>query len=283
MRTAKRNGVLAAFTLTLLAPAAASAAPAKTFTTDAFSIELGPTPVCFALPVSLRDATACKGLPPAGANDIDTTQIGLIAAGGIRRATGEAAAPGTMPIAGLIQVFRAPASNVTQPDVASAERAGVEATKAILANLPTEARRTKVIPRIETVDGLVVVRTTVDVDDLTPGTRASFFGHIETSTVFGRDATYTVVWSGPADPATATKLARLADDTTKTMRLVPGQRPDSREATAASLAGLRATFGSALIPVGVLAVAGVLASALYLRKRRSKGTRLREELWPVHD
>jgi hypothetical protein len=74
-------------------------------------------------------------------------------------------------------------------------------------------------------------------DDLTPGARAGFFGHIETSTVFGRDATM-----------------------------------------AASLARLSGGPEGTLLPVGVVAVAGVL----HLRKRRGKGQRLREELWPVH-
>ena len=262
--------------LVLVAPGAARAERTKSFATDAFSIELGRR-VCFAVPVSLRDAASCKGLPPAGANDIDTTQPGLIAAGGIRRAAGEPAAPGSLPIVGLLQVFQIPAANRLQPDAATAERAGLDATKAILTNLPSEARRGKVATRVETVDGLLAVRTTVDVDDLPPGTRASFFGHIETSTLFGRDATYTVVWSGPA--ARRAQDARpLADDTTKTMRLVPSQHPESRDLTGKN-GGI---FGTALLPFGGLAVAGVIASALYLRKRRGKSQRLRAELWPTH-
>jgi hypothetical protein len=279
MRRAQKTGVLTAFALTasvVALPAPAHADRAKSFATDAFSIELG-RPVCFAVPVSLRDAASCKGLPPAGANDIDTTQLGLIAAGGIRRAAGETAAPGSLPIIGLMQVFQVPASNPKQPDVSQAERAGLDATKAILATLPSEARRTKVTTRIESADGLVAVRTTVDVDDLTPGTRASFFGHIETATIFGRDATYTVVWSGPAGDTTRATLGQLADEATRTMRLVPSQRPEPRSAAAAGAGAL----GSTMLPLGGVAVAGVLASALYLRKRRSKSQRLRAELWPV--
>ena len=263
--------------LALLAPGAAEAERAKSFRTDAFSIDL-PRSVCFAVPVSLRDASACKGLPPAGANDIDTTQIGLIAAGGIRRAAGEATAPGTLPIVGLLQVFQVPAANDKHPEAAQAERVGLDATKAILATLPSEARRSKVITRVEDVDGLVAVRTTVDVDDLTPGTRASFFGHIETATVFGRDATYTVVWSGPAGEATAIALGRLADDSTKTMHLVPSQHPEARDVSRAN-AGV---LGSGLLPLGGVAAFGVLATALYVRKRRGKSQRLRAELWPAH-
>ena len=274
-RATNHIGLAALPLLALLAPAPARAERAKSFATDAFSIELG-RPVCFAVPVSLRDAASCKGLPPAGPNDIDTTQPGLIAAGGIRRAAGEPAAPGTLPIAGLLQVFQIPAANRLQPEVAQAERAGLDATKAILTNLPSEARRGKVATRVETVDGLLAVRTTVDVDDLPPGTRASFFGHIETSTLFGRDATYTVVWSGPAGEATASALGRLADDATKTMRLVPSQHPEPLAATNAGL------FGSTLLPLGGVAAVGMLATALYVRKRRSKG-RLRSELWPAHN
>ena len=280
MRSAQKRGHLASLGLTalaLLTPGAAQAERAKSFTTDAFSIEL-PRPVCFAVPVSLRDAGSCKGLPPAGANDIDTTQIGLIAAGGIRRAVGERAEPGSLPLVGLLQVFQVPTSHGKQPEPAQAERVGLDATKAILANLPSDARRGKVITRIDEVDGLVAVRTTVDVDDLTPGTRASFFGHIETATVFGRDATYTVVWSGPAGEATATTLGRLADDSTKTMRLVPSQHPEARDVSRAG-AGL---LGNALLPLGGVAAFGVLATALYVRKRRGKGQRLRAELWPAH-
>ena len=278
MASARELGIAAALGLTalaLLTPGAAQAERAKSFTTDAFSIEL-PRPVCFAVPVSLRDAGACKGLPPAGANDIDTTQIGLIAAGGIRRAVGERAEPGSMPLVGLLQVFQVPTSHGKQPEPAQAERVGLDATKAILANLPSEARRGKVISRIDEVDGLVAVRTTVDVDDLTPGTRASFFGHIETATVFGRDAMYTVVWSGPAGENTA--LARLADESTKTMRLVPSQHPEAREVSRAG-AGL---LDGALLPLGGVAAFGVLATALYLRKRRGKSQRLSSELWPAH-
>ena len=278
MASARELGIAAALGLTalaLLTPGAAQAERAKSFTTDAFSIEL-PRPVCFAVPVSLRDAGACKGLPPAGANDIDTTQIGLIAAGGIRRAVGEHAEPGSMPLVGLLQVFQVPTSHGKQPEPAQAERVGLDATKAILANLPSEARRGKVISRIDEVDGLVAVRTTVDVDDLTPGTRASFFGHIETATVFGRDAMYTVVWSGPAGENTA--LARLADESTKTMRLVPSQHPEAREVSRAG-AGL---LDGALLPLGGVAAFGVLATALYLRKRRGKSQRLSSELWPAH-
>ena len=280
MASALKIGVLTALgagVLALVAPSAAHADRAKSFVTDAFSIEL-PRPVCFAVPVSLRDAAACKGLPPAGANDIDTTQIGLIAAGGIRRAPGESAPAGGMAIIGLLQVFQVPASHVLQPEAAQAERFGLDATKAILANLPSEARRGKVSSRVESVDGLVAVRTTVDVDDLTPGTRASFFGHIETSTVFGRDATYTVVWSGPAGQDSASTLGRVADDATKTMRLVPSQHPEPRDAPGAS-AGV---LGNALLPLGGLTAFGALATVLYVRKRRGKSQRLRSELWPAH-
>lgn len=276
MRSAQKIA-LTALAAALLAPAAAHAERAKTFSTDAFSIDL-PRPVCFAVPVSLRDAASCKGLPPAGANDIDTTQPGLIAAGGIRRAAGEVAPAGAVPIIGLLQVFQVQAAYKVQPGVPEAERVGLDATKAILTNLPSEARRSKVTTRVETVDGVVAVRTTVDVDDLTPGTRASFFGHIETSTLFGREATYTVVWSGPAGEATASLLGHLADDATKTMRLVPSQRPEPRDATAAN-AGI---FGKTLLPLGGVAAFGVLATALYVRKRRGKGQRLRAELWPAH-
>ena len=265
MRSAQKIGVLTALALASLAPSPARAERAKSFATDAFSIEL-PRPVCFAVPVSLRDAASCRGLPPAGANDIDTTQIGLIAAGGIRRAAGEPAAPGSLPIVGLFQVFQVPASHVKQPDASQAERAGLDATKAILANLPSDARRGKVATRVDDVDGLVVVRTTVEVDDLTPGTRASFFGHIETSTVFGRDATYTVVWSGPAGEATATAgLGRLADDSTKTMRLVPAQRPEPRDVAAAN-AGI---FGNAVLPLGGLTAFGAARD----RALRAKASR----------
>lgn len=275
MARAHKIGVLSA--LALLLPSLAHAERAKSFVTDAFSIDL-PRPVCFAVPVSLRDAAACKGLPPVGANDIDTTQIGLIAAGGIRRAPGEPTPAGSLPIVGLLQIFQVPASHVLQPEPAQAERFGVDATKAILANLPSDARRGKVISRVENVAGLVVVRTTVDVDDLTPGTRASFFGHVETSTVFGRDATYTVVWSGPAGEASASALGRVADDAMKTMRLVPSQHPDARDATGASAAG----FGTTLLPLGGLTAFGAIATALYVRKRRGKSQRLRTELWPAH-
>jgi hypothetical protein len=275
MARAHKFGVL--IPLALLVPSPARAERAKSFVTDAFSIDL-PRPVCFAVPVSLRDAAACKGLPPVGANDIDTTQIGLIAAGGIRRAPGEPTPAGSLPIIGLLQVFQVPASHVLQPEPAQAERFGVDATKAILANLPSEARRGKVTSRVESVDGLVAVRTTVDVDDLTPGTRASFFGHIETSTVFGRDATYTVVWSGPAGEASVATLGRVADDAMKTMRLVPSQHPEGRDATAANVGG----FGNALLPLGGLTAFGAIATALYVRKRRGKGQRLRSELWPAH-
>ncbi len=280
MQSAQKRGVLTSLglaALALLAPGAAQAERAKSFTTDAFSIAL-PRPVCFAVPVSLRDTGACKGLPPAGANDIDTTQIGLIAAGGIRRAAGEASAPGTLPIVGLLQVFQVPASNDKQPEAAQAERAALDATKAILATLPSEAHRSKVIAHLQYVEGLVAVRTTVDVDDLSPGTRASFFGHIETATVFGRDATYTVVWSGPAGEATAIALGHLADDSTKTMHLVPSQHPEPRDVARAN-AGV---LGSALLPLGGVAAFGVLATALYVRKRRGKSQRLRAELWPAH-
>ena len=279
-RSAQKRAVLTSLglaALALLAPAAAQAERGRSFTTDAFSIDL-PRPVCFAVPVSLRDAGACKGLPPAGANDIDTTQIGLIAAGGIRRVAGEAAAPGALPIVGLLQVFQVPASNGKQPEAPQAERVGLDATKAILATLPSEASRSKVLTRVEDVDGLVTVRTTVDVDDLTPGTRASFFGHIETATVFGRDANYTVVWSGPAGEATKATLGHLADDSTKTMRLVPSQHPEARDVSRANAGGL----GNALLPLGGVAAFGVLATALYVRKRRGKSQRLRAELWPAH-
>jgi hypothetical protein len=278
MRSAQKHGVLTALALcTLLAPTPARADRAKSFATDAFSIEL-PRPVCFAVPVSLRDAASCKGLPPAGANDFDTTQIGLIAAGGIRRAPGEPAAAGGLPIIGLLQVFQIAAPNKIQPDAAEAERVGLDATKAILATLPSEARRSKVTTRIESVDGLLAVRTAVDVADLAAGTRASFFGHIETSTIFGREATYTAVWSGPAGEASSATLAHLADEATKTMRLVPAQHPEPRDSSGAN-AGI---FGHALLPLGGLAAFGALGAALYVRKRRGKGQRLRAELWPAH-
>jgi hypothetical protein len=280
MRSAQKIGVATVFgallSLAVLAPTLARADRARSFATDVFSVDL-PRPVCFAVPVSLRDAASCKGLPPAGANDFDTTQVGLIAAGGIRRAAGEPAAAGSLPILGLVQVFQIAAVNRVQPDSTEAERVGLDATKAILATLPSEARRSKVTTRIETVEGVVQVRTAVDVDDLAEGTRASFFGHIETSTIFGREATYTVVWSGPAGEASATALAHLADEATKTMRVVPSQRPEPRDSGAAS-----GVLGKALLPLGGLAAFGALGAALYVRKRRGKGQRLRAELWPAH-
>jgi hypothetical protein len=124
------------------------------------------------------------------------------------------------------------------------------------------------------VDGLVVVRTAVDVDGLPAGTRAGFFAHIETATVFGRDATYTVVWSGPATSTTA--LRRLADDATKTIRLVPEQHPSAGNAGLASVASSAAM----LLPVGGFTFAVLVGGALYVRRRR-KARPLRAELWPM--
>lgn len=274
MKTAALVAASGVLTLAALAAPvqAQGQARGKSFANDAFSIELGGAPVCFAVPASLRDAAACKGLPPLGSSDIDTTQIGLIAAGGIRRGANEPAAPGSIPIIGLVQMFEVPASLVNQPDSPYAERVALDATKTILAGLPSEARRGKPAIRVETVDGLVVARTTVDVDDLTPGTRASFFAHIETATIFGRDAAYTVVWSGPASARAS--LAHLANDATKTMRLAPSQRPALREAPGSNVNLLTKT----LLPLGVLALAG----AAIVRRRRNKSGRLRAELWPAH-
>jgi hypothetical protein len=264
-------------TLALLAPAAAQAKP---FTTDAFSIELGETPICFAVPVSLRDAAACRGLPPLGAGDIDNTQVGLIAAGGIRRAAGERETAGAMPLTGLLQIFQVPASLQHQPDSAYAERVAVEATKAILANLPSEARRGRPVPRVENVDGLVVVRTSVEVDGLAPGTRASFFAHIETATVFGRDATTTVVWSGPQ--AAAATLTHLADDASKTMRLTADHRPAMREASSPA----NALISKALFPLLGLVFAGGLWFGIRRNRgrgnRSSRSSRMRADLWPTN-
>jgi len=245
----------------------------KSFANDAFSIELGGSPVCFAVPASLRDAAACKGLPPLGSSDIDTTQIGLIAAGGIRRAASEPVPPGSLPLLGLVQIFQVPAALATEPDAAFAERAALDATKTILAGLPSEARRGKPALRIESVDGLVVARTTVEVDDLAPGTRASFFSHIETATVFGRDAAYTVVWSGP--PSSSAALAHLANDATKTLRLTVAQHPAARDSGGSNVNLMAKT----LLPLGFLALAG----AAFVRKRRAKSGRLRAELWPAHN
>ncbi len=264
-----KTWAVAAAAMMLFAPAIAQAKP---FATDTFSIELGEAPVCFAVPASLHDAAACRGLPPLAAADIDNTQIGLIAAGGLRPGKDAPAVSGP-PLVGLVQMFRRPASLAVHPDAAFAERVAIDATKAILADLPSEARRGRPVPRVESVDGLVMVRTSVEVDDLTPGTRASFFAHIETATIFGRDATYTVVWSGPATSTTA--LVRLADDASKTMRLVPDQHPAAKDAGLASIAA----FAKGLLPLGGLAFAIAIAGVLYMRKRR--GTRpLRAELWP---
>jgi hypothetical protein len=264
--------VLGSAALCLLAPATAQAKP---FATDTFSFELGEAPVCFVVPASLHDAAACRGLPPAGAADIDNSQIGLIAVGGIRPGPREREAGVSGPLLGLVQMFSKPASLAYQPDAAFAERAAVEATKSILADLPSEARRGKPVPRVESVDGLVVVRTSVDVDGLTAGTRASFFAHIETATVFGRDAIYTVVWSGPASSTTA--LGRIANDATKTIRLVADQHP-ATPITMASAAG----FAKPLLPLGAVALVAAIAGVVYLRKRRGKGRRLHAELWPAH-
>jgi hypothetical protein len=270
-----KTSTWAAFGIAALAFAAPAAAEAKSFTTDAFSIELGPTPVCFAVPASLHDAAACRGLPPLGAGDIDTSQIGLIAAGGIRRSTGASAAAraGEMPLIGLVQMFRVPAALAYEPDAPYAERVAVEATKAILADLPSEARRGRPVSRVENIDGLVVVRTSVEVDGLAPGTRASFFAHIETATVFGREATYTVVWSGPQAGSAA--LAHLADDATKTMRLVPGERPAARDASTGSSGRVTKSL--------LLAAAFALSCALFalIRRGRGRSARLRAELWPT--
>jgi hypothetical protein len=272
MRT-NRQSARALAAIAALAVTAPAAAHAKAFATDTFSIELGDTPVCFAVPVSLHDAAACRGLPPLGAGDIDTTQVGLIAAGGLRRGADEHAPTGNVPLVGLVQVFRVPASLVVQPAPAEAERVAVDATRAILANLPSEARRGRPVARLESVDGLVVVRTVVDVDGLAPNTRAGFFAHIETATIFGRDATYTVVWSGP-EAATAT-LGRLAEGATRTMRLAAAQHPAAREAGDGSVPLLAKT----LLPLALAALVG----ALYMRARRGKGNRLRAELWPAQN
>lgn len=273
MKTTARS-VLACIALSFVALVTPVTADAKPFATDKFSMELGEAPVCFAIPTSLHDATSCHGLPPLRASDIDNTQIGLISAGGIRRASHEPEAAPSGPIIGLLQMFRRPVALAVHPEAAVAERIAVDATKALLADLPREALRGRPVPRIESVDGLVVVRTSVDVEGLPAGTRAAFFAHIETATVFGRDATYTVVWSGPSDSTTA--LARLADDATKTLRLVPDQHPAKRDAAIASVE----RFAKTLWPLGTVAVVATLAGVLFLRKRRGKN-RLAAELWPA--
>ena len=61
MRPATRHSGLATVGLSMLLlaiPGTAQAERAKRFATDAFSVEL-PRPVCFAVPVSLRDAASC--------------------------------------------------------------------------------------------------------------------------------------------------------------------------------------------------------------------------------
>ena len=90
--------------------------------------------------------------------------------------------------------------------------------------------------------------------------------------MFGRDAAYTVVWSGP--PASSAALAHLANDATKTMRLTTAQHPAAREAGNFNVNLMAKT----LLPLGFLALAG----AAYVRKRRAKSGRLRAELWPAH-
>jgi hypothetical protein len=268
----KTCALVASVGLSLFTPAVASAKP---FATDAFSIELGDPPPCFVVPASLSDADACRGLPPAGASDIDNTQIGLMAAAGLRPSREASPSGEKAPLLiGLVQMFKKPADLPLEPEPALAERVAIDATKSILADLPSEARRSRPIPRIENVDGLVVVRTAVDVDGLTPGTRASFFAHIETATVFGRDATYTIVWSGPA--SSTKTLIRLADDATKTVRLVPEQHPAARNAGLASVAG----SAKMLLPLGALGFALLVGGALYVRRRR-KMRPLRAELWPM--
>lgn len=246
-------------------------AQAKGFSTDAFAIELGAPRVCFVVPVSLRDAAACRGLPPVTNGDLDTSQVDLVAAGGIRSET-----DGGPPLMGLVQMFRSASAMPHHPEATVAERLAVEIVKAATASLPDTARRRKLVARVETVEGITVVRTSVVYEGLAAGTRASYFAHVETASTFGSDAIYTVVWSGPL--ASAASLTRLADAAAKTVRVDAAKHPTTDEGPA--LVGTATT--GALVATPLLALAFVIGRR-QSRRRRRKPQGLRSELWPAHE
>lgn len=251
--------------------AVSATAHARSFSTDAFAIELGAPRVCFVVPVSLHEAAACRGLPPVTNADLDTSQLDLVAAGGIRSES-----DGGPPLMGLVQMFRSASAMPHHPEAKVAERLAVDIAKAATASLPDTARRRKLVTRVETVEGITVVRTSLVYDGLPAGTRASYFAHVETASTFGSDAIYTVVWSGP--PASAAALTRLADAAAKTVRVDASKHPTTDEGPAL----VRAATTGALVVTPLLALAFVI-SRRQSRRRRGKPQGLRSELWPAHE
>jgi hypothetical protein len=243
---------------------------------DTFSVDLSEGRICFFNPTELRTDDDCVGLPADRVpQPIDRVRSRPLAVG-IVRAPGSVTSPR---IFGLVQAYRIETTTTRVVTAENAKELSELIASGHAAGLPAGATLRPPVTRFETVEGVPVVRTTLDVDGLVPTNDDDFVPeHVEIVSLVATDATYVVQWTGTS--MNTVGIAHLADSATPTIRLDPKRV-------------VRAKVGSSparlfTMVTGVFAV----AASIFLFLRRSLRDRARSgrramsfhaELWPPHD
>lgn len=187
------RGPMSLFRLVLVALAAmmlcwVSDAGAVVVRASGFSIDVRGS-VCIIVPAELQDPTECEGLDVVAAAKVD-----LSAAGRLVRALGIVRESGTRKFLGTFQLIE-----TTHPG-----------------EWPDQAAAT--------IGQTRVVRTTLDVDGLAPGSQEeAALGHHEVSAVFIRTGRYFVLFAG--NRADAAALKAVSDQSIATLTLDANLRP----------------------------------------------------------
>ncbi len=107
--------------------------------------------------------------------------------------------------------------------------------------------------------GVPVIRVTVEVEGLAPGTDEELEAHHEVVVVLANHGTYVIEWSGPAKNVIA--LAHLADASIPSIHRDPKEIPRGM------------SIVTVLLPFAVVGLVGLVIGFVVLLVRRSGGAR----------
>ena len=182
-----------------------------------FSIDVRGS-VCIIVPAELQDPTECEGLDVVAAAKVD-----LSAAGRLVRALGIVRESGTRKFLGTFQLIETTHPG-EWPDQAAATALSVAFAKDMIPALPPTAKAHAGTAYVDTIGRTRVVRTTLDVDGLAPGSQEeAALGHHEVSAVFIRTGRYVVLFAG--NRADAAALKAVSDQSIATLTLDANLRP----------------------------------------------------------
>lgn len=187
---------------------------------ETFSIDLSEARICFVAPPELRSDEECLGLKGDRiAQRPDAPRLKRLATGMVR-VPGSQTSPRLLAI---VEGSRLETRNPAEPTPAGAQELAGGYAKGLAGRLPPSAKVGQPTGRLLMAGDVPVMRITVEVEGLAPGTDEELQAHHEVVVVLANHGTYVIEWSGPAKNAIA--IAHLADASIPSIHRDPKESP----------------------------------------------------------